>query len=317
MTDSRDHYLHDHDHGHGHNHDHAAELRAVSRRRLWWALGINLAFLVVEIVGGLATNSLALLADAGHMFTDVLALALAIFMARLAERPPTHDRTFGLLRAEVIGAFLNGGSLVLIVGIVFWEAVQRLASPPPVAGLGMLLIATAGLAANAASAWVLFDRRNENVNVQGAFLHMVADALGSVGAIAAGAIILATGWTPADPIISMVIGALILTSSIGLLKRTTAILLNAVPEGFDFHEIKEAMEGNSHVAEVHDLHLWSITSGVPILTAHVQLNAECADTQHWQECLREMQTMLRERFHIEHSTLQFEPEGYEKDGRAF
>ncbi len=318
---SKDDFMHDHDqaeyrHGHDHaGHDHAAHLRAVSRGRLWWALGINLAFLAVEVVGGLLTGSLALLADAGHMLADVLALALAIFVAHLADRAATPQRTFGFLGAEVVGAFLNGATLILIVGLVVWEAIGRIVHPMPVQGMGMLAIAVGGLAANLASAWVLAGTRGANVNIEGAFLHMVADALGSVGAIVAGVVILATGWMPIDPIASIVISLLILWSSIGLLRRTLSILINATPSHIDFHAIKAALEANDHVAEVHDLHIWSVTSGFPILTAHIQLKRDCCDTQHWQQCLRQMQDMLREEFDIEHVTLQFEPEGYEKDDR--
>ncbi|MBN1362040.1 MAG: cation transporter [Sedimentisphaerales bacterium] len=303
-------------HGHrGHTHEHGSDLRALSRRRLWWALGINLAFLIVEAVGGLLTGSLALLADAGHMLTDVLALALAIFVAHLAVRPATPERTFGFLRAEVIGAFVNGATLVVIVVLIFREAVARFVHPPAVEGLGMLIVAVAGLLANLATAWVLWASRKENVNIEGAFLHMVADALGSVGAIVAGLVILLTGWMPIDPLASLVIGALILAGSIALLRRTLHILINATPAHLDFGQIKAALEANEHVAEVHDLHIWSVTTSFPVLTAHIQLKGDCCDTQHWQECLREMQDMLHERFDIVHATLQMEPEGYAKDHR--
>ncbi len=313
MTDdTKRHQEHDHD-----DHDHAADLRDVSRKRLWWALLINLAFLILEVIGGLVTGSLALLADAGHMLTDVLALALAIFVAHLAKRPATPQRTFGFLGAEVVGAFLNGATLILIVGLVFWKAIGRLMQPVAVEGAGMLIIAAAGLGANLASAWVLAGSRSENVNVEGAFLHMMADALGSVGAIVAGVVILTTGWTPIDALTSMVIGLLILWSSVGLLRRTLAMLINATPSHLDYDEIKAALEANEHVAELHDLHIWAVTSGFSVLTAHIQLREECCNTQHWQQCLRELQDMLHERFGIEHATLQFEPEGYAKDRRRF
>jgi cobalt-zinc-cadmium efflux system protein len=297
------------------DHDHGTDLRDVSRKRLWWALLINLAFLIIEAIGGLVTGSLALLADAGHMLTDVLALALAIFVAHLARRPATPQRTFGFLGAEVVGAFLNGATLILIVGLIFWGAIGRLMHPMAVEGAGMLVIAAAGLGANLVSAWVLARSRSENVNVEGAFLHMMADALGSVGAIVAGVVILTTGWTPVDALTSMVIGVLILWSSVGLLRRTLDILINATPSHLDYDQIKAALEANEHVAEIHDLHIWSVTSGFPVLTAHIQLRNECCNTQHWQQCLRQMQDMLHERFEIEHATLQFEPEGYEKDQR--
>jgi cobalt-zinc-cadmium efflux system protein len=267
-------------------HEHGHDLRAVSRRRLWWALAINLACLFIEFVGGLVTGSLALLADAGHMLTDVLALGLAIFVAHLAVRPATPERTFGFLRAEVIGAFVNGGTLILIVGMVFLEAVRRFMHPSQVAGVGMLVIACAG---------------------------MLSDALGSVGVIVAGAIILATGWMAADPVVSIVIGLLILWSSIGLLRRTLAILIHATPADLDYHEILAALEANEHVAAVHDLHIWLVTSGFPVLTAHIWLKPICSDPACWGQCLRELQTMLRERFDIDHATLQLEPAFYRSD----
>jgi cobalt-zinc-cadmium efflux system protein len=306
-----------HDHAKGHEeggahggHDHGADLREVSRRRLWWTLAINLAFLLVEFVGGLVTGSLALLADAGHMLTDVLALALAIFVAHLVTLPATPERTFGFLRAEVIGAFVNGGTLILIVGMVFLEAIRRFIHPPEVQGAGMLIIAFVGLLANLGSAWVLSRSREQNINIEGAFIHMLSDALGSVGAVIAGAVILATGWMPADPLVSIVIGLLILWSSVGLLRQTLAILIHATPAHLDFNEILAALEANEHVAAVHDLHIWLVTTGFPVLTAHIWLKPECSEPVHWQRALREMQQMLQERFGIDHVTLQLEPAGY-------
>jgi len=307
--------MHDHAKGyeeggtHG-RHDHGSDLREASRRRLWWTLAINLAFLLIEVIGGLVTGSLALLADAGHMLTDVLALALALFVAHLATLPATPERTFGLLRAEVIGAFVNGGTLILIVGMVFLEAIRRFIHPPEVQGTGMLIVAVAGLLANVGSAWILSHSRAENVNIEGAFIHMVADALGSVGAIIASAVILLTGWMPADPLVSIVIGMLILWSSVGLLRRTLAILIHATPAHLDFHEILAALESNEHVAAVHDLHIWLVTTGFPVLTAHIWLKPECSEPIHWHRALQEMQGMLRERFDIDHATLQLEPAGY-------
>jgi cobalt-zinc-cadmium efflux system protein len=307
-------------HGHGHEHEghehhgQASDLREVSRRRLWWALAIILTFLVIEIIGGFVTGSLALLADAGHMLTDVLALGLAIFVGHLARRPATPERTFGFLRAEVIGAFVNGGTLILVVGLVFREAVERFFHPPEVQGAGMLLVALAGLLANLGSAWVLFSSRKDNINVEGAFAHMLADTLGSLGAVVAGTVILLTGWMPADPLASVVIGLLILWSSIGLLRRTLAILIHATPAHLDFHEIKAALEANPYVSAVHDLHIWSVTSGFPVLTAHIWLKPMCSDPECWRQCLRELQNTLHERFGIDHATLQLEPAGYRTVG---
>jgi cobalt-zinc-cadmium efflux system protein len=317
--DHHEHEQQDNEHGHSHGllhaHDHSQELRSASRRRLWWALGINLAFLIAEVIGGIMSGSLALLADAGHMLTDVAALGLAIFVSVLASRPPTAKRTFGLLRAEVVGAFLNGATLVLICGYIFWESAVRMAEPQPVQGPLMLGVAFLGLLANLGSAAILYSHRHENVNLDGAYLHMAADALGSVAAIIAGVVIWTTGWTPIDPLVSALIGAIILWGSLGLLRRTTRILLNSVPDDLNYERIKKSMEDNPHVESVQDLHIWNVTSGVPILTAHVRLAPECCETRHWHECLKEMQRMLREEHGIEHSTLQFEPSGYERSER--
>lgn len=303
---------HDEKDGHEH-HDHDSHLRELSRRRLWVALAIILAFLIIEIVGGLVTGSLALLADAGHMLTDALALALAIFVAYLARRPATPERTFGYLRAEVIGAFVNGAMLILVVSLIVREAVERFLHPADVQGGGMLLVAFAGLLANVASAWALSGSRKTNINIEGAFVHMIADALGSVGAIVAGVVILLTGWMPADPLVSLVIGGLILWSSVGLLRRTLAILIHATPAHLDFREVLGALESNEHVAAVHDLHIWSVTTGFPILTATIWLKPECTGPVCWRGALRELQTLLHDRFDIEHVTLQIEPAGYALD----
>ena len=302
------------DRGHepGENNGHDHDLRALSSRRLWWALGINLVFLGVEIVGGILTHSLALLADAGHMLTDVAALALAIFMARLARSPATPGRTFGLLRAEVLGAFVNGATLVLIVGLILRAAWMRLGAPVPIAGPAMLAVAVAGLLANLASARILAGSRQENLNVEGAFRHMMADALGSVGAIVAAAVISSVGWYPIDAIASVAIGLLILWSSWGLLRQTINILLEATPKNVDYDEVKKALEALEHIERVHDLHIWTITSGAPVLSAHISLAACCAGSDHWQQCLQSAQDLLRDRFGIDHSTLQIEPTGSSK-----
>lgn len=317
--DSHDHdshdYHHDHSGGHDHGHSHVHSFRMSTKRGLRWALAINLLFLVVEVVGGILTNSLALLADAGHMVTDVAALVLALFVASMAERPPTPKRTYGLLRAEVLGAFINGAALVLVVVLILREAWHRFGSGYSIDAPAMVVIAVMGLLANVISAWILFGTRNDNVNTRGAFLHMTADALGSLGAIIAGIVVWTTGWTPVDALASLVIGFFILWGSVGLLSQTVNILLESTPENINYDDVKHALLEVAHVNDVHDLHIWTITSGVPSLSAHLSLEPRCSDSTHWQECLRSAQTMLREKFGIEHSTLQFEPEDYERDGR--
>ena len=297
-------------------HHHPHGIRSMTRKRLIIALLVNALFLIVEVVGSIVTNSLALLADAGHMLTDVAALMLALFVAHLAEQPATGKRTYGLLRAEVLGAFINGSALVVIVGVIVWEAFRRLNSTPEIDAPVMVVIAVVGLFANAGSAWILFSSRNVTVNLKGAFLHMMADALGSVGAIVAGIVIILTGWTTIDAVASLMIGVLIFWSSWGLLSQTVNILLEATPENIDYDEVKAALLELGHIQEVHDLHIWTISSGIPSLSAHVKLKPECSDTAHWQKCLKEAQTMVRERFGIIHSTIQFEPENFERDGRT-
>lgn len=296
-----------HSHSDLDGHDHHHDLKSASYRRLWWAFVINLVFLVVEVIGGILTNSLALLADAGHMLTDVGALALAIFVAHMASKPATPEKTYGLLRAEVLGAFINGAALVIIVGFIMWEAWERLGKYQEIDGPVMIIIALLGLMANVASAIILAKDREENVNLKGAFLHMIADALGSVGAVIAGLVIWTTGWMPIDTIASVVIGILILLSTYGFLKQTINILLEATPDNIDYLEVKNSLEEMEHISTVHDLHIWTITSGVPVLSAHIKLSACCADTDHWQECLENAQKLIKEKFGIEHTTLQVEP----------
>ncbi|MFC1493996.1 cation diffusion facilitator family transporter [Thermodesulfobacteriota bacterium] len=303
-------YEHTHEieeHAHDEHHDHQRDLKSASYSRLWWAFVINLIFLVVEVIGGILTNSLALLADAGHMLTDVGALALAIFVAHMARKPATPERTYGLLRAEVLGAFINGAALVIIVGFIMWEAWKRLGRDQEIDGPVMIIIALLGLLANVASAFILAKGREENVNLKGAFLHMIADALGSVGAVIAGLVIWTTGWVPIDTIASVVIGILILWSTYGFLKQTINILLEATPDNIDYLEVKNSLEEMEHIDTVHDLHIWTITSGVPVLSAHIKLSTCCADTDHWQDCLENAQKLIKEKFGIEHTTLQVEP----------
>lgn len=302
-----------HSHGNhaGHAHTHLHDISQITRRRLWIAFWINAAFLLLEFAGGILFNSLALLADAGHMLTDVAALVLAIVVSHMVDAAPTPKRTYGLLRAEVLGAFINGAALVVIVGFVMFEAWHRLGEEYVVEGWGMLAIAAAGFVANLVSAWVLFESRDQTLNVRGAFLHMAADALGSIGAIAAGIVILLTGWTPIDIIASVVIGLLILWGSWGLLSQTVNILLEATPPGIDYHDVYDAINGIQHITGVHDLHIWTIGNGLYSLSAHVNLAPECSDSSHWQECLKDTQAMISDRFGIDHVTLQLEPENFE------
>ncbi|GBD16872.1 Cadmium, cobalt and zinc/H(+)-K(+) antiporter [bacterium HR26] len=272
------------------------------RRPLALALAITVVFLVVELVGGLLTNSLALLADAGHMATDAAALALALVAVWLARRPATPARSFGFYRAEVLAALANAATLIVICFFIFWEAIQRLIEPPAVDTLPMLVIAVLGLVANAGSVLVLMRSgiHAHDLNVRGAFLHVIGDLLGSVGTIAAAVVMLATGWYLADPILSMGIGLLILRSAWRLLWDSVDVLLEATPAHIDPAEVRRAMQQVRGVEGVHDLHIWTVTSGLVALSGHVEVN----DRRDWHEMLIELATLLRERFGIAHVTLQ-------------
>jgi cobalt-zinc-cadmium efflux system protein len=303
-------------HHHAPDHDHSHPTAAANAVRLSWTLAVIGTFLVIEVVGGLLTHSLALLADAGHMLTDVASLVIAIYAQRLALRPASPSHSFGLLRAEVMGALINGATLVAMVFWIFWEAFRRITEPPEVLGAMMMLIAGAGLVANIVAALILHAGSKESLNMQGAFVHVLGDLLGSIGALVAGGIIWLTGWQLADPLVSVFIGLIILFSSFNLLRRSVNILINATPEEIDYEAVRSALEEIPHVIEVHDLHIWSISHGNPSLSAHLRLAPDCADTAHWQVCLRQTQDMLREKFNITHTTLQLEPTAYEKDGRS-
>ena len=283
-------------------------------RPLALALAITSIYFVAEVVGGILTNSLALLSDAGHMFSDIAALGLSLFAFRMSRRPATAKRTYGYHRVEILAALINGLTLWLIVGIIFHEAYHRFLNPPEVQSLGMLVVATLGLGVNVAAGFILYGSDRESLNLRGAFLHVVGDVLGSVGAIAAGIIMLVTGWYLADPLISIFIGLLILYSSWGLVKESIEILMQSVPKGIDIEEVQRAIEQVSGVTKVHDLHIWAVTSGVSTLSAHVVVNGR----EDFHLVLNELEVILRERFNIEHTTIQLETEDREeKEFQAF
>ncbi len=274
----------------------------VKRQPLVIALVITGTLLIVEIVGGLLTNSLALLADAGHMATDVAALGLALFAVWLARRPSTPERSFGFLRAEILAALINAATLIVISLFIFWEAFQRIGDPPEVESGPMLVVAIAGLLANAASAWVLMrgGDHQRNLNTRGAFLHVIGDLLGSVGAIAAALIMLATGWYLADPLLSAGIGLLILWSSWRLLRESVEVLLEATPTSIDPKAVRDAMCRVDGVIDVHDLHVWTVTSGLIALSSHVEVSGQ----RDWNDLLADLVRLLRADFGIAHVTLQ-------------
>jgi cobalt-zinc-cadmium efflux system protein len=259
--------------------------------------------MAVEVVGGVISGSLALLADAAHMLTDAAALALAWFAARLTMRPANARRSYGYHRAQVLAAFVNALALFVIVGWILIEAVQRLRTPQPIEGLTMLGVAFAGLCANVGVFLVLRDRSADNLNVAAARLHVLGDLLGSVGAIVAALVILATGWTPADPILSVLVAALILRSAWQLLGKSTRILMEGTPEGMDPDELRRSLLAALRgVRDVHDVHCWSLTSGQTMLTLHLALDGDVDPDG----VLREAKRVLADRFDITHSALQLE-----------
>ena len=285
---------------HHHHHHH----RVDDSRRMGVVLLINLAMLAAGIAGGLVFGSLALLADAGHVLADVGAIGVALFAAWLAARPAGPQRTFGFRRSEIFAAFVNGLTLVAVSVFVFIEAVARLSDPPDVGGVGVLLVGALALAGNMLATVLLMGGDRSNVNLEGALRHSAADALGSLGVIVAGLIVITTGWNAADPIVSIAIGVLIVLGSWRLLREPFDVLMESAPEGIDVKDVGDAMCGVPGVREVHDLHVWTVTSGFPALAAHIRSDpSESAD-----EVRKRVETVLHERFGLDHTTLQVVPE---------
>ncbi|HET6574118.1 MAG TPA: cation diffusion facilitator family transporter [Fimbriiglobus sp.] len=293
---------------HGHDHDHRSGHRTGSRFRLLLTLLLAGGYMVAEVVGGLLTNSLALLADAGHMLSDVAALGLSLFAVRVAERPPTPKRTYGYYRAEILAALVNGATLVAVSIYIFDEAYRRVWNPPEVQGGLMLGIAAGGLAVNLLGLWILGRDRRESLNVRGAWLHVLTDALGSVGAITAAGLIWAFGWYWADPVTSALIGLLVVYSSWRLLAESVSVLMESAPRGIDVDEVRDVIRAVPGVLSVHDLHVWSITTGMPSLSAHVVAE----DGQPQAALLKRLQSALHDRFGIDHVTIQIEPPGFDE-----
>ena len=257
---------------------------------------------MAEVVGGLLSNSLALLADAGHMFTDVAALALSLVAMRLAQRPPSVRKTYGYVRLEILAALVNGATLLVIAGFIVWEAVERLRVPTEIDGPIMLAVASAGLLVNIVGALLLHAHAGESLNMRGAYLHVLGDLLGSVGAIAAGLVILLTGWTPADAIISVLIALLILISAWRLVREATDVLLEAAPSHIDVEEVLEELSTIPGLHDIHDVHVWTLTSGFVALSGHGVID----DPADHMPCLDQIRERLR-KVGIEHVTFQLEP----------
>jgi cobalt-zinc-cadmium efflux system protein len=283
----------------GAGHEHGGELK--HERPLWWAFGLTTTFLVAEVIGGLVTNSLALLSDAAHMGTDVIALGISLFAVRMSRKPPDAKRTYGYARMEAIGAMVNGGMLFLVAGYILWEAVGRFSQPAEVSSMGMLVIAALGLVVNLISMRLLKAGSGESLNVKGAYLEVWADMLGSIGVIAGALIIMATDWTLADPIIAVLIGLWVLPRTWTLLREAGQVLMQGVPAGLNLDEVRDMMLAHPGIAKVHDLHVWALGSKEPVLTAHVIPADESQPSSVVRESLA---AALATTFGIKHATLQ-------------
>jgi cobalt-zinc-cadmium efflux system protein len=289
----------------GRDHAHAdpdarGSRRGRTGRRLAITLGLVVAYMGAEVIGGFLANSLALLADAGHMLSDAGALALALVAIRVAERPATARHTYGYHRAEILAALANGATLVAIAIVIFVEAYERMRNPPEVAGGLMMGVAVGGLLINGAGLWILHSGRDESLNVRGAWLHVLTDALGSVQAIVAGALILAFGWNWIDPVASVLIGLLVIYSAWSILGQSVAVLMERAPGHLDVDSVRAALLELPHVSNVHDLHVWTITSGFVALSVHVT----CRDPAERDTALHAARQVLADRFNIRHTTIQ-------------
>jgi len=289
-----------HEHAHGHAHHHHGPSADADRRWLAIALGVIAAFMVVEVVAGVLADSLALLSDAAHMLTDAGAIAVALYAAGLAARPAAGRFTFGLGRAEILSAQGNGATLLVLAGVIAVEAIRRLWSAPDVNGAFVLAVGLLGACANVGAAMALGKAERRSMNVEGARAHVLTDLYASLAAAAAGGVVLATGFDRADAIASLLVAALMLRSGLLLLRNSGRVLLEGAPEGVDPQAVGHALAAHPDVVEVHDLHIWEVTSGFPALAAHVLV----APGDDCHSVRRALQAMVSERFGIEHVTLQ-------------
>lgn len=302
----------EHDHSHDHSHDHGRRTEA-SLTRLKLALGLTAVYMVAEAVGGWVTNSLALLADAGHMLTDVGALSLTLFAIWFASRPATSKKTYGYYRLEILAAFVNGIALVLISGWVIWEAIERWQSPPEIKGVGLTVIAVGGLVVNIIAAYLLHSDHKHDLNMRGAWLHVMGDLLGSVMAIVAGILIVAFGWLWADAITSALISIVIIAGAWRLIMESVNVLLEGTPSHIDLGKVEDAILATEGVEGVHDLHIWTISSGIEALSAHVH-HAEAVSQP---DLLKVLRARLHDDFGIDHLTIQMETLAFEDEAVHF
>ena len=299
-----------HDHGHSHGAPATGTATAAYRGRLRVALGITITVMVVEVVGGLLADSLALIADAAHMATDALGLGMALLAISFANRPATGNRTFGYARAEILAALANCLLLLGVGGYVLYEAVQRFVTPADTEGGLTIVFGLIGLVANMISLTLLVRGQQESLNVRGAFLEVAADALGSLAVIVAALVILTTGWQAADPIASLAIGLMIVPRTLKLLRETLDVLLESAPKDVDMQDVRAHILALDGVEDVHDLHAWTITSGMPVLSAHVVVRSDVLNAIGNEKILHELQGCLGDHFDVEHCTFQLEPGGH-------
>jgi cobalt-zinc-cadmium efflux system protein len=300
-------HAHVSEHSHGTRHTHGRAER--SRRRLRLVLLLTVLYMVAEAVGGWLTGSLALLADAGHMLADAAALGLALVAVWFGSRPATPNKTFGYYRLEILAAWVNGVALVIIALLIAYEAYGRWAQPPVVKSTPMLLVASGGLLINLVCAWLLHGEHRHDLNMRGAWLHIIGDAVGSVGALIAGALMSLYGWYVADPLVSVVIGGLIVWSSWSLIRESTNVLLEGTPAHINLAAVEDAILQTDGVEDVHDLHVWTITSGREALSAHVIHGHGISQPA----LLKELRTKLSEKFGVDHLTIQMETPDFEDE----
>jgi len=296
---------HEHDHGPDHTHSHAPDVNRGNQRRVLAAMCLTAGFMVAEVVGGVLSGSLALIADAGHMATDTAALFLAYIAFRLSNRPADANKSYGYHRAETLAAFVNALTMIALVAWILFEAVQRVFEPVEILGGLMLWVAIGGLLVNVLAFWLLHSGEKENLNMQGAAVHVLGDLLGSVAAIAAAIVILYTGWTPIDPLLSVFVALLILRSAIALARQSGHILMEGTPMGLDIEEIKnDLLNSVAGVEDVHHLHAWSLTATRDVMTLHARI----AEGVNPDQVLAAINDRLRHKFQIDHATVQIETE---------
>ena len=301
-----------------HSSHHLFGYRSIEKRKLILSLVITLIVMVVEIVGGIFTNSIALISDAGHMFTHAFAIIISLVAIIIAQKPPCHHRTFGSYRAEILGAFINGLFLLVVVGIIIYEAVKRILEPVEVVALHMLAIALLGLAVNLTSIYILRGSHKHDLNVKSVFYHMVGDAASSVGIVVGGVVIFYTGWNIIDPIISLGISALIVIWAWSILKQSTRILLEMTPSGLNIDTIEEDLESRfPEIENLYHAHLWTITPDMLVFSAHVKLCDSCLTIPKQSELITRMEEHLREKYDVIETTFQIDDTDGEEDSCRF